>query len=464
MNDAAYQRWICDACGFIYDEAKGDPDSGLPPGTRYQDIPDDWQCPLCGLSKSELRLLPEAPPVATAVAHPARSSASKSSKSRGGSDFVVIVGAGVAGWSVAEAIRRHDPERPILLISACKGLVYVKPSISLAISQGRSADDLIDSDALSRAAELGIDVQTDTRVLKIDTARKRIATTKGGIAYGQLVLALGAHQRELPIEGDAADSILRVNDLLSFKKLQQRLAEGVKSVTILGAGLIGSEFADDLSSAGYQVTVVDPGERPLAGLLPEQMAVELQERLAAKGVVWNFGVTLKSIDNKADNLNVQLSDGSTFATDLVLSAAGLVANTALAQKSGLSVDAGIAVDSDMRTSNADIYAIGDCASVDGRLFAYIEPIRRQAEAIAADLMGEHERFMPIPPMVKIKTQSMPMSICRPSNKIKDEAWQLISNNKEGCHFEMLNASNVIGFALSDSLASEAGSYYRKLNV
>lgn len=461
MNDTAYQRWICDACGYIYDEAKGDPDSGLPPGTRYQDIPDNWQCPLCGLSKSDLRLLPEAPPVATNMARPAKSSASKS---RGGSDFIVIVGAGVAGWSVAEAIRRRDPEHPILLISACKGLVYPKPAISLAISQGRSADDLIDTDAVSRAAELGIEVQPDTRVLKINTTRKRVTTTKGGIEYGKLILALGAHQRELPIEGDAADSILRVNDLLSFKKLHQRLAEGAKSVTILGAGLIGSEFADDLTRAGYQVTVVDPGDRPLAGLLPELMANELQERLATKGVVWNFGVTLKSLGKESNSLRVELSDGSIFSTDLVLSAAGLIANTTLAEKSGLSVDAGIAVDSDMRTSNSDIYAIGDCASVDGRLFAYIEPIRRQAEAIAADLMGEHERFIPIPPMVKIKTQTMPMSVCRPAGNIEEEAWQMVSNDKEGCHFEMLNAVNVIGFALSDSLASDAGSYYRKLNV
>ena len=289
-----------------------------------------------------------------------------------------------------------------------------------------------------------------------------MTTTKGGIAYGRLILALGAHQRELSIEGDAADSVMRVNDLFSFKKLHQRLAEGVKSVTILGAGLIGSEFADDLTRAGYQVAVVDPGDRPLAGLLPELMAIELQERLAANGVVWNFGVTLKSIDNEGDSQKVQLSDGSTFSTDLVLSAAGLVANTALAKKSGLNVDVGIAVDSDMRTSDADIYAIGDCASVDGRLFAYIEPIHRQSEAIAADLMGEHECFIPTSPMVKIKTRSMPMSVCRPVGNIKDDAWQMISNDKDGCHFEMHNALNIIGFALSDSLASDAGSHYRKL--
>jgi rubredoxin-NAD+ reductase len=275
---------------------------------------------------------------------------------------------------------------------------------------------------------------------------------------------MGAHQRELPIEGDAADSVLRVNDLLSFKKLQQRLDEGVRTVTILGAGLIGSEFADDLSRAGYEVNVVDPGGRALAGLLPGVMATELQQRLEAKGVVWHFGVTLQRLQAEADGYLAQLSDGSAFNTDLVLSAAGLVANTALAQKSGLQVDSGIAVNSDMRTSNSDIYAVGDCASVDGRLFAYIEPIRRQAEAIAADLMGEHERFMPIPPMVKIKTQSMPMSVCRPAGNLDDAAWQFVSNDEDGCHFQVLDDVNVIGFALSDALASDAGSHYRKLSV
>lgn len=464
MNDVAYKRWICDACGFIYDEAKGDPDSGLAPGTLYDDIPDDWQCPLCGLKKSDLRLLPDTPAVTTTPARSTGPSSAKSLRARGGNDAVVIVGAGVAGWSVAEAIRQRDPQRDVLLVTACKGAVYPKPAISLAISQGRSADDLIDSDAITHGAELGIEVQTDTRVLKIDTSRKRLTTTKGGIVYGKLILALGAHQRELPIEGDAADKILRVNDLHTFKKLQQRLAEGVSKVTILGAGLIGSEFADDLSSAGYKVTVIDLGSYPLSGLLPLQMANELQARLAAKGVEWHFGVSLQRVEQGGDSMKAYLSDGSSFSTDIVLSAAGLVANTKLANKSGLNVDVGIAVNSDMRTTDEHIYAIGDCASVEGRLFAFIEPIRRQANAIAADIMGEHESFMPVPPMVKVKTQTMPISVCRPEGNIEESAWQMVSHNEAGSCFEIHNAMKVIGFALSDNLASEAASHYRKLKV
>ena len=92
-----------------------------------------------------------------------------------------------------------------------------------------------------------------------------------------------------------------------------------------------------------------------------------------------------------------LSDGKVLETDLFLSATGLVPNTQMADKAGLATDIGIAANNIMQASSPDVYPIGDCASLSGQVFAYIEPIRRQAEAIAADICGEQERFMPAPP-------------------------------------------------------------------
>ena len=395
MTETVFQRWVCDACGYIYDEAKGDPDSGLMPGTRYADIPDDWQCPLCGLTKSDLRLLPAMAP--TAPVRPAIVTSGKPKLCKGGDDYVVIVGAGVAGWSVAEAIRRREPTRPVLLVSACQGLVYPKPAISMALAMGKKPDDLVDMDATAKAAELSIEVRPDTRIIKLDVGRKRLTTVKGGIQYAKLILALGAHQRVLPIAGDAADKIVRVNDLGSYRLLRGLMTPDVKKVTILGAGLIGCEFADDMSSADYEVTVIDPASSPLASLVPHPVSQELKARLAAKGVDWKLGVTLEELYSDEIGYNALLSNGENLDTDIVLSAAGLVSNMQLADKAGLATDIGIVVDYCMQTSNKDVYAIGDCASLSGQVFAYIEPIRRQAEAIAADIAGDQEKFMPLPP-------------------------------------------------------------------
>lgn len=461
MKHEHYQRWICDACGYIYDEAKGDPDSGLVPGTRYADIPEDWQCPLCGLRKSDLRLLPEvmpASPVRTAAACPAPAGA----LCKGGDDYVVIVGAGVAGWSVAEAIRRRDPSRPVLLVSACPGLVYPKPAISMALAMGKKAEDLVDSDAASKAAALGIEVRTDTRIIKIDPARRRLTTVKGAIQYAKLVLALGAQQRVLPVAGDAADAIVRVNDLGSYRQLRSMLTPQVEHVTILGAGLIGCEFADDMTSAGYRVTVVDPAERPLASLVPGPVARELAARLAAKGVDWRLGTTLSSVEVSDEGLQAALGNGETLHTDLVLSAAGLVPNTQLAEKAGLAVERGIVVDNAMCTSDPDIHAIGDCASLGGQVFAYIEPIRRQAEAIAAHLSGSEELFMPLPPLVKVKTPSLPISVCRPAGPVDDTRWVAVEDGEQGMHFEIPGEGTIAGFALSGPLAAQAGGFYRRV--
>lgn len=459
MTETAFRRWICDACGYTYDEAKGDPDSGLAAGTRYQDIPDDWQCPLCGLRKADLRLLPEGPARGTVRDVPRRGPASARSAAKGSPEHLVIVGAGVAGWSVAEAVRRRDPARPILLVTACAGAVYAKPSLSMALGQGKSADDLVDDDAATHAASLGIEVLTRTRVIKIDTARRRLITARGGIAYGSLVLALGARQRQLAVRGDAADRILRVNDLAAYRDLRRRLSES-SHVTILGAGLIGCEFADDLRAGGFEVTLVEPSERPLSALLPAPMGAALRERLAERGVDWRLGCTLDQLDRDAGNLEARLSNGETFHTDLVLSAAGLLPLTEPAAKAGLEVRGGILVDRAMRTAVPGVYALGDCAAVEGRVFSYIEPIRRQAEAIAADLDGDQEPFVPLPPLVRIKTPSLPLTVC--SVAAGDSAdWALVESDGDGLRMEYRGEDGPGGFALAGRHAQFGLSLYRE---
>src|SRR6056300_110064 len=238
-----YKKWLCEACGYIYDEEKGDPDSGLMPGTRFQDIPDDWYCPLCGLNKADFV------PYSQVNDNRAIPSSVKAiATSKGSEKHIIIVGAGVAGLSVAEEVRKIDKQVPIMIVSACEGNKYPKPLLSTALSKDKKPEELVQQSAKQFADLHNVEFKNNTKILKIDLKKSRLTTAKGGLRYGTLVLALGANQRELVIDGDAKESVIKVNDLTSYSKFRKRLDAGVRHVTILGGGLIGAEFAEDLTN------------------------------------------------------------------------------------------------------------------------------------------------------------------------------------------------------------------------
>jgi rubredoxin---NAD+ reductase len=133
VSELPWELFICRACGLIYDEAKGDEDSGLAPGTRFADIPDDWACPLCGVTKADFEpYLHEEAVRQTRSAKPARAAAGARHE-----QGTVIIGAGRAGWQMAEALRARDGAMPITLVTACNGDVYDKPMLSVAMARGR---------------------------------------------------------------------------------------------------------------------------------------------------------------------------------------------------------------------------------------------------------------------------------------------------------------------------------------
>ena len=155
-TDASGLPWalyLCRACGLIYDESKGDEDSGLAPGTRFADIPDDWACPLCGVTKNDFE-----PYVAVVVEKNARRAAPGGSR-RAGSRHdagTLIVGAGRAGWQMAEALRARDGDMPITLVTSCNGDIYDKPLLSVAMTRGLAAESLPRETGSAAAVRLGI--------------------------------------------------------------------------------------------------------------------------------------------------------------------------------------------------------------------------------------------------------------------------------------------------------------------
>jgi rubredoxin-NAD+ reductase len=432
----AFAKFICTVCGLIYDEAQGDPDSGLAAGTRFEDIPDDWACPICGVGKGDFE--PYTPPVAgTARTRSAPTSARRTGCGRA-APGVVIVGAGRAGWQVAQALREQDAALPITLVSACAGDVYDKPQLSVAVARGIAIDKLVRESAADAAQRLNLRLLSATHAVHIDIGTHTLRTTRGPLRFTHLVLAHGA-EPALPAVLPAA-LVWRVNDLAAYSKLRAALQGAPRRVAIVGAGLVGCELANDLALAGHSITLLDLQTRPLAAQLPEPASERLLAAWAQLPIRFAGGLQVAGVERlpavEGGGLRVRTSDGESFDADLVIAATGLRTAGRLAASAGLAFDAragGIVVDAEtFATSVPRIRALGDCVVVDGRASRYIEPIGRQARAIAVAISGPATAAAPgtdhgqtsarAAEVLRVKTSAMPITV---TGWLGDEGrWQL----------------------------------------
>jgi rubredoxin-NAD+ reductase len=240
------------------------------------------------------------------------------------------------------------------------------------------------------------------------------------LAWSKLVLACGANPVRLPLAGDAVDQVLSVNNRLDYALFREALI-GKRSVVLLGAGLIGCEFANDLVGHGFTVTVVDCAPHPLGRLLPVEGGTALQKRLEQAGVRFRFGRSIARVDRSAASLKLTLDDASVLDADMVLSAVGLTSRTELATAAGLAVQRGIVTDQMLQTSHPDIYALGDVVQIDGWVLPFVLPLMAQARALAATLSGQptpvHYPAFP----VTVKTPACPTVVCPPASGI-DGQW------------------------------------------
>jgi rubredoxin-NAD+ reductase len=405
---APYLQFICKACGLIYDEAKGDPDSGLAAGTRFADIPDDWACPLCNVTKVDFELY--TPPSADAQCAKLPScgpAASSCARHRAG---VVIVGAGRAGWQMAEHLRAGDADLPITLVTACAGDVYDKPLLSVAVARQISPDKLVRESGAAAAARLRVRLLAHTHAISISADSQQLRTTRGTLRYDQLVLAHGA-QAALPAPLPAS-LCWRINHLGAYLQLRAALEGGPKDVLIIGAGLIGSELANDLALGDHRITLLDAQTEPLARWQAEQAGQQVLQAWAALPIRFVGGVKLAKVEKAGSRIRVTTECGQQLEADQVIAATGLQTPSRLAHSAGLAWQNGIAVDPHtLRTSQSAIHAMGDCISIHGQASRYIEPIARQAKTIAAAIACcAPVPYEVRPVVVRVKTTSLPLTL------------------------------------------------------
>lgn len=328
---------------------------------------------------------------------------------------IVIIGSGMAGYTVARELRKLDSEQALMMICADDARNYAKPTLSNALVGNKAPAQIALGDAEKMSTQLNMQILNHTWVKHIDAAQQTLVLEHNGQtrtqAYHKLVLALGASPVRLALSGNGADDVHVVNNLNDYTAFRAQLdQQTAQRVVILGAGLIGCEFANDVQHTGHQAHVIDLAEQPLGRLLPQHVAQSYQQKLNRAGIEFILGTTVSAIDKAATGYCVTLANGQQLNADVVLSAIGLQPNTELARDAGIETQRGIVTNNLLETNVANIYAVGDCAEVNGTLLPYVMPIMQQARALAKTLSGNstpiHYPAMP----VAVKTPAAPLTV------------------------------------------------------
>lgn len=371
---------------------------------------------------------------------------------------LTLIGSGLAAYNLARAWRTRNPEGRLTIICADSGDFYSKPLLSNGLAQKKTAAALRMKSCATMATELKAEIHPHTRVTAIDPDSKTICTESQTFSYQQMVLATGADPFTPPFNGSDNPRVLTVNDIDQYAVFRERV-EGARKVVLLGGGLIGCEFANDLASTGVEVHVAELAPWPINRLLPEVAGRYLEAKLAAAGVHFHWQTSIAAVQEQEDGLLVELTNGEKLGADLLVSAVGLRPRLTLAQSAGLKTNRGIVVDEYLRTSNPDIYALGDCAEVNGLLLPYIQPIMLGARVLAATLSGEPTALSyPAMPVI-VKTPACPLVVAPPMQA--DGEWRVVIT-ESGIKAIYYRGETPTGFALLGDATTQRASLVGQL--
>ncbi len=375
---------------------------------------------------------------------------------------IFIIGSGFAAYQLIKTIRRTNQEQEIHVFTQDAGHDYNKPDLSHVFSRQQSSAQVIRQTGEAFAQEYQIKLHAFTSVSAINLKQKSITVNSQQLHYSKLVLATGAKAIIPMMSGDALDQVVTLNSLQEFEAAQLKVQQA-ESVLVIGGGLIGTELAMDLDSCGKKVIIVDPCSSLMASMLPEVIATQLQKSLTASGCILALGDTVESLNQSPQGINLKLRSGKEYQVDAVISAAGLRPNTQLAEQAGLEVNRGIVVNRQLQSSDQHVYALGDCAEINGKVMAYLQPIMLSANALAKTLLAEQTAVKLPAMLVKVKTPRLPMQMAG-QTVIGVDSWQ-VDIDGQGCSVKAFDSEkNLIGFIVTEQHMNKAFPLMRELPV
>lgn len=292
---------------------------------------------------------------------------------------IVVVGAGLAGASAVEQLRAEGYDGDVALVGAEPHLPYDRPPLSKQVLLGDKSLDEVPLHDAGWYAERDVDVRTGSTVTGLDLRRRVVVTGDAEIRYDRLLLATGSEPHHLPVH-DVPAAYLRTRD--DAQTLLEALGRKAR-LTIVGAGWIGLEVAAAARTAGCDVTVIEPQEKPLRGVVGRRLGEEFASLHREHGVDLRLGASFEGV--------------SPVPADLVLVAVGAAPRLDLAREAGLAVDGGVLVDATLRTSDPNVYAAGDIAAHDhprlGRLrVEHWDNAIEQGKAAARNMLGAEAAY------------------------------------------------------------------------
>ena len=311
---------------------------------------------------------------------------------------IVIVGGGAAGFAAAEMLRRRGFGGSIVMLSDDAAAPCDRPNLSKDYLAGSAPEDWLPLRPDAFYSESGIDLRLDTEVVGIDPKARNVSVADGKtFAYDRLLLATGAEPVRLPIRG-ADQSRLHTLRTLADCRAIIAAASNAHRALVIGASFIGLEVAASLRARGIEVVVVAPEVRPMERVLGPQLGDFIRGLHEEHGVVFRLQDTVAAIDGHG----ATLKSGGTVEADLVVVGVGVRPRLALAEKIGLTIDRGVAVNQFLETSAPGIYAAGDIARwPDAHSGAAIRVehwvvAERQGQIAAVNMLGQNERFDAVP--------------------------------------------------------------------
>lgn len=373
---------------------------------------------------------------------------------------IIIIGSGLAGYILAKEFRKLDKTTPLTIITEADGRFYSKPLLSSAFTHSRDVKDLVTASAEIMREQLQAEIVPNTQVCAINSEKNTIQFADRTLEYDRLVLAVGATPIQLPLQGNGVNQIYSVNNLQDYEKFRLAL-RGNQKVGIIGCGLVGTEFSSDLMNGGYEVTVMAPVKTPVNRFLPEKIGEVIKNALGDNGVRWMLEHAVVAVNNIKNKFVVTLDNNETLEFDIILSAVGLKANTPLAEQAGIKINKGIITNRFLQTNFENIYALGDCAEVNGYMMQFVSPLMQCARALAKTLAGEKTKVAyPVLPII-LKTPSIP-TVFYPSFGNPNGDWQINGNGLDWTGLFYDTRNQLQGFAVTSNCLKDKMQYMKQI--